>query len=201
MIRTIISDLGNVLLHFDHMHACRELAKSCRLSPEQIYDSMFESDLVREYDLGLISSPEFGLRTRERLSVDLEIGVLRDIWSDIFRPVEGMEELLRALKGSYALVILSNTNEWHFEHCHVRFPVVRLFEHFALSYRLRCQKPDPVVYRKALAMAGALPEETLYVDDIPAYVESARRLGIKAVCFQDRAQLTGEMRSEGIICP
>jgi HAD superfamily hydrolase (TIGR01509 family) len=201
MIRTVVSDLGNVLLHFDHMLACRRLAERCGWSPQEIYDSMFTSGLVAEYDLGRISSAEFGRRSMERLAVVLEMGEIRQIWSDIFDPVEGMEELVRALKGRYALVLLSNTNKWHFEHCHARFPVVRLFEHFALSYRLRCQKPDPAVYREALAMAGALPEETLYVDDIPAYVESARRLGMKAICFQDREHLIKDMRSEGIICP
>jgi putative hydrolase of the HAD superfamily len=201
VIRTIISDLGNVLLHFDHMQSCRELAKSCQLSPEQIYDSMFESHLVRDYELGRISSAEFARQSMQRLNVNLELDLIREIWSDIFYPVTGMEELIISLKESYRMVLLSNTNEWHFEHCHKKFPVVRLFEHFALSYRLGCQKPDREIFEKALAMANARPEETLYVDDIPAYVESARRLGMKAVCFKDRDQLTDEMKSAGMACP
>ena len=201
MIRTIISDLGNVLLHFDHMQSCRQLAESCQLSPKQIYDSMFESGLVRDYELGRISSEEFGRRSMERLKVDLEMELIREIWSDIFHPVAGMEELMTSLKGSYQLVLLSNTNEWHFEHCRKKFPVVRLFEHLALSYRLGYQKPDPEIFEKALAMADVRPEETLYVDDIPAYVEAARQLGMKAICFKDREQLTDEMRAAGIACP
>lgn len=201
MIRTIISDLGNVLLHFDHMQSCRELAKSCLLSPEQIYNSMFESNLVGDYELGRISSEAFGRRSMERLNVDLEMDLIREIWSDIFYPVAGMEELMTSLKGRYQLVLLSNTNEWHFEHCYKKFPVVRLFEQLALSYRLGCQKPDREIFEKAMAMADAHPEETLYVDDIAAYVESARRLGMKAIRFKDRDQLTGEMRSAGIACP
>jgi putative hydrolase of the HAD superfamily len=201
MIRTIISDLGNVLLGFDHMQACRELAELCQWSPEQIYDSMFHSDLVRDYDLGRISSVEFGRRTIERLGLNLGVEVIRDIWSDIFQPVEGMEELIRFLRGTYSLVLLSNTNEWHFEHCHKRFPVVRLFEHYALSYRLGYQKPDPMAYQAALSMAGALPAESFYVDDLPAYVESGKRLGMKGVCFRDVDQLKEEMRSAGIPCP
>jgi len=201
VIQTVISDLGNVLLHFDHMQSCRELAKSCPLSPEQIYDSMFESGLVREYELGRISSAEFARMSMERLNVHLEMDLIREIWSDIFYPVSGMEALMTSLKGTYRLVLLSNTNEWHFEHCHKKFPVVRLFEHLALSYRLGCQKPDREIFERALAMANARPEETLYVDDMPAYVESARRLGMKAVCFKDRDRLRDEMRSAGMACP
>ena len=200
MIRTIISDLGNVLLHFDHMQSCRRLAKSCHLSPEQIYDAMFDSDLVRDYDLGRISSETFGRRSMERLKVNLEMDQIRDIWSDIFHPVSGMEELITSLKENYRLVLLSNTNEWHFEHCYKTFPVVCLFEHLALSYKLGCQKPDREIFEKALAMAGAHPEETLYIDDIPVYVDTARRLGVKAICFKDRDQLAKEMRTAGIAC-
>jgi putative hydrolase of the HAD superfamily len=199
MIRTIISDLGNVLLHFDHMRACRELAPFCRLSPEGIYDAMFGSTLVEEYDLGRISSYEFGRLCRQRLALDIGNEAVRRIWSDIFRPVEGMDELICSLADKYTLVLLSNTNEWHFEHCLETYPVVRRFDRYALSYRLGCRKPDPRIYREALAMAGALPEEALYFDDIPGFVEAAARLGLKAVRFESRVQLLRELNKEGIV--
>lgn len=201
MIRTLISDLGNVLLRFDHMQACRDLAKLCKWSPEQIYASMFESGLVGDYDLGRISSVEFAHRCAERLDLALGLDAVREIWSDIFEPLEGMEELIRALEGRCTRVLLSNTNEWHFEHCRERFRVVSLFEHYALSYRLGCRKPDPAIYRKALAMAHAVPEETLYVDDIPAFVSVGKELGLKAIRFQDTAQLTEAMRAYGLLDP
>ena len=201
MIRTVVSDLGNVLLHFDHMRACHGIARMSPLSPQEIYDSMFGSNLVRDYELGRISSSEFGQGCMDRLNLDVGVEVIREIWSDIFHPVEGMEELIRSLKGHYTLVLLSNTNEWHFEHCREKYPVVNLFDHHVLSYRVGCQKPNPLIYEKALAVANALPEETLYFDDIPAYVEAARELGWKGICFQDRDQVTREMKAEGISCP
>lgn len=201
MIRTVVSDLGNVLLHFDHMRACRRLARRSEWSPHEIYDSMFGSNLVADYELGRISSREFARGCMQRLNLDVGVEVIRDIWSDIFHPVEGMEALIRALKGHYTLVLLSNTNEWHFEHCRDKYPVVSLFDHHALSYRLGCRKPDPQIYEKALAMANGLPEETLYFDDIPAYADVARELGWKGICFQGRDQVTGEMKAGGVSLP
>jgi len=200
MIRTVVSDLGNVLLHFDHMRACRAMAGRCPWSPEEIYDSMFGSNLVRDYELGRMSSSEFAQGCKERLNLDVGRESIREIWSDIFHPVEGMESLIRSLKEQHTLVLLSNTNEWHFEHCREKYPVVSLFDHYALSYRLECRKPNPLIYEKAMAMANALPEETLYFDDIPAYVEAARKLGWKGICFQDRDQLRREMKAQGINC-
>jgi HAD superfamily hydrolase (TIGR01509 family) len=201
MIRTVVSDLGNVLLRFDHMRACQAMARMSPWSPQEVYDSMFGSNLVRDYELGRISSSEFAQGCAARLDLDVGVDATRHIWSDIFHPVEGMEGLIRSLKEHYTLVLLSNTNEWHFEHCREKYPVVRLFDHHALSYRLGCRKPNPLIYEKALAMANALPEETLYFDDIPAYVEAARELGWKGICFQDRDQVTREMKAEGMSCP
>jgi putative hydrolase of the HAD superfamily len=201
MIRTVVSDLGNVLLHFDHMLACQEMAQMSQWSPEEIYDSMFESNLVRDYELGRISSSEFARGCTERLNLDAGLEVISEIWSNIFRPVEGMEELVRSLKGHYTLVLLSNTNEWHFEHCLQKYPVVSLFDHHALSYKLGCRKPNPLIYEEALAMANALPEETLYFDDIPAYVQAARELGWRGICFRSKDQVRRQMQAEGIIFP
>ena len=50
MIRTVVSDLGNVLLHFDHMRACHGIGRMSQWSPQEIYDSMFGSNLVRDYE-------------------------------------------------------------------------------------------------------------------------------------------------------
>ena len=201
MIRTVVSDLGNVLLHFDHMCACQVMARMSPWSPQEIYDSMFGSNLVRDYELGRISSSEFGQGCMQRLNLDMGLEKIRETWSDIFHPVKGMEELIRSLKGHYTLVLLSNTNEWHFEHCREKYPVVNFFDHHALSYRLGCRKPDPLIYERALAMPNALPGETLYVDDISAYVDAARELGWKGICFEDRDQVTREMKAGGVSLP
>ena len=201
MIRTVVSDLGNVLLHFDHMLACHRIARISGWPAQECYDAMFGTNLVEAYELGRISSFEFAQGCTERLNLEVGAEVIRDIWSDIFHPVEGMEALIRALKDHYTLVLLSNTNEWHFEHCREKYPVVNLFDHYALSYRLGCRKPDPLIYEKALVMANALPEETLYFDDIPAYAEVARELGWKGICFQDRDQVAKEMKAGGVSVP
>jgi putative hydrolase of the HAD superfamily len=198
MIRTIISDLGKVLLDFDHMHSCRRLAEQCQWTPEYIYESMFKSGLEKEYDLGLITSEEFGRRIIDQLNLNLDVGAIRPIWADIFNPIDGMEKLIASLKGAHKLVLLSNTNEWHFEHCLKTFPVVGFFDAFALSYRLGCRKPDRDIYRRALGLAGSAPEETIFIDDVPAYIEAAEALGIEGIRFENVAQLEKELVSAGV---
>lgn len=198
MIRTIISDLGNVLLHFDHMRSCDKVARACGKAPERIYELMFSSGLEQEYDVGRISSDTFAERVGKLLGGQVDADTIRRSWQEIFWPVEGMEALIRGLKGNYRLVLLSNTNDWHFTYCHGTFPFIALFDHYALSYKLGVRKPDPAIFEKALAMAGSEASESVFMDDIGEYVDAARSLGIHGLVFESCAKLKREFSALGI---
>jgi putative hydrolase of the HAD superfamily len=76
--------------------------------------------------------------------------------------------------------------------------MLRHFHEQILSYEVGAMKPDPRIFERAIELAGCLPEECFYTDDIAEYVEAARRMGIDAVQFQSCAQLEREMVSRGI---
>jgi putative hydrolase of the HAD superfamily len=59
-------------------------------------------------------------------------------------------------------------------------------------------KPGREIYRRAIAAAGCRPEECFFTDDIPEFVEGARREGIDAVQFQSSAQIEDELRLRGV---
>ena len=65
---------------------------------------------------------------------------------------------------------------------HERF-LLRQFPGFAgfrggfYSGRLGTMKPDPGMYEHALAVLGLPAHEIAYIDDLPANIETGRRLG------------------------
>ena len=65
----------------------------------------------------------------------------------------------------------------------------RQFEFFAafdrpiLSFEWGARKPERKIFEAALEIAGCRPEECFYTDDIVAYIEAARELGMKAEPF------------------
>jgi putative hydrolase of the HAD superfamily len=79
-----------------------------------------------------------------------------------------------------------------------RYPLLRHFDDFILSYRVGALKPAPEMYQSAIARAGCLPSECFYTDDIPSYVEAGRQHGLDAVHFCGLEQLEGELRARGI---
>jgi HAD superfamily hydrolase (TIGR01509 family) len=78
------------------------------------------------------------------------------------------------------------------------YPLLRHFDDYVLSHRVRALKPSLRIYREAIARAGCEPHECFFTDDIPAYVEGARAAGMDAVQFLSCGQLEGELRARSI---
>jgi len=198
MINAIICDLGKVLLNFDHMHSCRELSKICALTPEDIYKKMFKSGIERAYELGQISSETFSRKVLDTLGINVDMSLIHKFWVEIFSPVDGMNEIISSLKKDYTLILLSNTNEWHFTYCEERFPAVRLFDSYVLSFQVGVRKPDPAIFKKALDCAKVKPNQCLYVDDIQDYADAASNLGIVGVRFTGIDQFKSDLDLLGV---
>jgi HAD superfamily hydrolase (TIGR01509 family) len=188
-IRAVIFDLGNVVLPFDHRRACRAAARGTTLSAEEVYRRVWGTDLVRRFDRGDLAPRAFFAELRQLIGYRGRDAELRRAWNDIFRPDPAMARLVRDLAARLPLVLLSNTNRAHFEFVRRRFPVVRLFRRRVLSYEAGLLKPDPAIYRLAVAKARADLGECLYVDDLPAYVTAASALGLLALRFLNARQL------------
>ena len=72
------------------------------------------------------------------------------------------------------------------------------FEIYVLSHEVRAIKPEPQIFRAAIEMAPADPDEIFFVDDREENVAAARESGIDAVQFSDAAHLADELRSRGL---
>jgi putative hydrolase of the HAD superfamily len=71
-------------------------------------------------------------------------------------------EVLDALHGRFQLGVISNFDgrlRMIFEH----LDLSKYFAHIFLSSELGADKPDPEIYRRALRLSGARPNETLHV--------------------------------------
>jgi HAD superfamily hydrolase (TIGR01509 family) len=60
-------------------------------------------------------------------------------------------------------------------------------------------KPDPEIFRRALEVIGALPQNVVFIDDLIENVLAARLLGIQSFQFVDAEQLARELSAEGLL--
>jgi FMN phosphatase YigB (HAD superfamily) len=199
MIKTIIFDLGKVIIPFDFQRGYDRLAPLCSYSAEQIPDRLRSCDLVTRFESGHVEPEVFVREISDLLELKVDYAGFCDIWSSIFLPETLIpESLLTDLKSRYRLVLLSNTNAIHFDMVSRRYPLLRHFDEYVLSHRVGALKPDPKIYDAAIRAARCRPEECFFTDDIAAYIEGARRHGIDAVQFQNVAQIEGELRRRGV---
>lgn len=199
MIKTIIFDLGKVIVPFDFQRGYDRMAPFCGYSPAQIPERLRSCDLVTRFESGMIEPEAFVQEISGILELKAEYKDFCDIWSSIFLPDTLIpESMLVALRERYRLLLLSNTNAIHFEMIRENYTLLRHFHHLVLSYKVGAIKPSPKIYREAIERAECAPEECFFTDDIPAYVEAAKKEGIDAVQFQNLPQLEGELRSRGI---
>ena len=200
MHKAIFFDLGRVLIHFDFRRGYRALEGLCPYAAEEIPRRLAGTGLVERFETGLVEPRDFVDQICQTLDMKVDYDQFRVIWSSIFTDVLIPESMLEGLKRRYRLVLVSNTNALHFEMIRETYAhLLRHFDDLVLSYEVRAMKPQPEIFQAAVELAGCQPEECFYTDDIAAYIEAARQMGIDAVQFESRAQLEGEMRSRGIV--
>ncbi len=198
MIQTIIFDLGRVLIPFDFDRAYAQMTARCGLGADQIRDRIRAARLVPDYESGRIESRDFVARIGNILEISLDFDEFCSIWSSIFLPETLVpESFVQGLRRRYRLVLLSNTNEIHYSMLEKQYPILGHFDEYTLSYRVGAMKPEARIYADALAKAKCAPEHCFFTDDIPEYVEGARRCGIDAVQFRGFEALQNELRARG----
>ncbi len=199
MIKAVIFDLGKVIVPFELERGYAALSPYCRYSAEEIPKRIATTDLVRRFESGEVAPEPFVSELSALLELDVDYTRFCELWSSIFLPDPLIpESLLEGLRRRYRLLLLSNTNAIHFAIIREKYPLLRQFEDFVLSYEVGALKPDPRIYQEAARRAGCLPQEIFYTDDIPRYAEGARQVGMDAVEFRSASQLEEELRKRGI---
>jgi len=198
MYRAILLDLGKVLIDFDFSAGYRALEEFCPYPEAEIRRRVTATDLAARFETGLMEPRDFCAQFCAQLELKVDFDRFCAIWNSIFSGVLVPESMIEGLARRYRLVLVSNTNRIHFEMVRRQYPVLRHFHHMALSYQVKAMKPRPEIFLEAVRLAGCRAGECFYADDIPAFTEAARKLGIDAVAFESVAQLSTEMRRRGI---
>lgn len=200
MIRSILFDLGNVLVPFDIQRGYQQLSQASGLPQEEVAVRIRESGLYEVYESGQIETDSFLEEFTKVLGYRSSLEEFREVWNSIFFPhTATSEELVVDLKSRYRLVLLSNTNDLHFNWLRERYPILNHFDAYTLSYQVGAMKPSERIYAAAVENAQCKPEECFFTDDIEKYVEAARSFGIDAEQFVGEEALRAHLRNRGML--
>ncbi len=190
-LRTIIFDLGDVIIPIDMGAPIRNFATLANLPEETVTALWKQHNLWHHYETGVVDDAGFRQHVRQLLgNDDWADEVIDTTWNSILLdlPVARIERILELkASGKYRLFLLSNTNAIHIRQVNqlltkLNQPTLEaLFERVFYSHEVGMAKPSPTIYQHVLTEAGLVADETLFLDDNPANIAAAASLGIRAM--------------------
>lgn len=203
-IRNIIFDIGRVLVRLNAASTKVGLAKGLSLSADELWAAIEKDPRWQDWQEGRMSPHDWYVNLTRRLGVSMDFAEFREVWNSALDP-EPIQpnSLFEGLEKEYGLGLLSNTDPLHVAKLETVYEFMRYFPPSTRTYScsVGASKPDPVIFQAALKACRAKAEETVYIDDIEAYVEAAQRLGMRGIQFRSGEQLRQDFAAMGIVSP
>ncbi len=198
-IKAIIFDFGRVVGFFDHRLTANRLAPFTDLSPDSLHALLFASEFEDAYESGRITTEAFIGQAIEQGRLRCTRARMACAWADIFAPNWSVMEMVPRLRGRYRLLLGSNTNELHTMQFSRQFAeTFAHFDHLVYSFEIGIRKPAAGFFEHCLRLAGSTPEESVFIDDMPANVEGAKKCGLHGIHYVRTEQLCSELHTLGV---
>jgi putative hydrolase of the HAD superfamily len=181
-ITTLFLDIGGILLTNGWDREARlRAAQTFHLDYQELderHHLTFDT-----YEVGKLSLDEYLNRVvfyRQRSFTPQEF---KNFMFSQSKPFPDMLELVHELKNRYGLKIAAVSNEGReLTVYRIReFDLGRIIDFFISSCFVHFRKPDHDIYKIALDISQVLPEQVVYIDDRPMFVEVAKGLGIRGI--------------------
>ena len=185
-ITTLFLDIGGVLLTnaWDHTIRARAADKF-----NLDYDEMNERHHLTfdTYEEGKLSLDEYLNRVVFYEKRPFSQDEFKSFMYAQSQPFPEMIELMKGIKMRHSLRVAAVSNEGRELNTYrVRqFQLGAFIDFFVSSCFVHYRKPDADIYRIALDIAQASPDQVVYIDDRAMFVEVARGLGIRGILHKD----------------
>ncbi len=186
MIKNVVFDFGQVLVHFEPEYMTGRYIKN-KEDVELVKDIVFDRLYWDRLDEGTISDKEVIERVCSRLPDRLHEAATKiyDNWLYNLPEIEGMRELVSYIKERYGVktFILSNISKTFAEHSD-EIPIIEEIDNCVFSAICGFVKPSREIFEHLCTKYSLLPEETVFIDDSEKNCEGAENFGIRTFLFK-----------------
>jgi FMN phosphatase YigB (HAD superfamily) len=170
-------DIGNVILEFDFGIT---IAKLRKFGISHEHPIAHIAEIKDRYEGGEMDDEEFVELAIEQLGFEGDDSDFIPIWQEIFHENAPMvESISKIAQQGHPLYLLSNTNGLHMQHILRDYPIFSTFAGGIYSHEAKSMKPETPMYEQAIERFNLVPEETLYIDDLPANIVTGKSLGFQ----------------------
>ena len=192
--RAVFIDFGGVIVRTEDKGPRTRQAERLGMKSRDLEKIIFESETSQRASTGEIpeeahwqavaealgvSRPESDKITAGFFSGDRVDAALLDFLRSL-RPERKVGLISNAWSGLRALITLQKIED--------------VFDEMIISAEVGLIKPDPRIFLLALEKLGALPEESVFLDDVLVNVEAARSVGMSAIQFTQPEKTLEELK-------
>ncbi|MDB5116162.1 MAG: putative hydrolase of the superfamily [Mucilaginibacter sp.] len=207
-IKNIIFDYGNVIFNIDFNRVAEAWKKLGITNANEFYGHRQQDQVFNALERGEISPADFRDRIRELThKPELTDEQIDGAWNKIFVGIpKGNHELLLQLKDKYRTFLLSNINAIHYDYVHDYLKKEfnmdnneHLFEKTYYSHLTGKRKPEAEIFEQVLQENNLDPAETLFIDDSPQHLETAKKLGMQTYLMTAPDTIQQYFKANGLL--
>ena len=193
MIKTIIFDIGNVLMKFDSFPFIKELLGEDE-AVENVARAIFGTGYWEDLDLGMEPEEVFLKMISDAPDYEKEIRLtLASIDRGIKRADYARDWVRDLKKRGYRILFLSNYSEYVMDSRWDVLDFLPLMDGGIFSCYVGMIKPDPEIFYKLFEKYDLNPSECVFIDDTAANIQTAKRLGLNTIHFKEYGQAREEL--------
>jgi len=198
--KAVIFDIGGVIVRVNVARAMGVAGGAGMSSPERVWSAIEADPLWKDWQEGRIEPREWHRHLSQKLGSPLDFEAFCESWNRVLEPVPIIgDEVFRELGARCRLALLSNTDPIHVAYMEKNFSFMRYFPVRIYSCRVGARKPQPEIYRLALARTGVAAGEAVYIDDLEENVRAANEIGMLGWRFTGLPELETEFRRVGLL--
>jgi HAD superfamily hydrolase (TIGR01509 family) len=207
-IKNIIFDYGNVIYEINFSIAQNTLSQLGIPDVESFFGHKGHHNLFSELETGAITAAQFrdGIRDAAQ-NPGLKDEEIDAAWNSLLIGIpKNVHDVLLAVKKNYKTFLLSNINEIHLAHISDylinEFQIEnneQFFDKIYYSHLIKIRKPNVEIFEQVIRENNLNPDETLFIDDSPQHLETAKKLGLHTLLMTEHPKhLDTFLKSHGI---
>jgi epoxide hydrolase-like predicted phosphatase len=102
-------------------------------------------------------------------------------------------------RSKYKTGLLSNASMEYIHDILVENDILRHFDEVVISGEVGYIKPDKAIFDIMIGRLGCEPKEIIFIDDNLSNIESAKRIGLNAILFENYEKLESDLHDMGLV--
>ena len=203
IIKNIIFDFGGVLFDIDYKITERALSRLMQ-KPFSFKGVPGLSRTLNQYETGKINTETFIWKIQTHSHDDVQGRDVMTAWNSMLLSISKERlDFLVELRKNYKVYLLSNINEMHasFVDRYIRKNhgmddwQSQCFDKIYYSHIIGKRKPNKSTYNYLIEDANIISGQSIFIDDLPKNVRSAKLTGIHAVQHNPADEIIDKLES------